>query len=71
MVDDLKNHVRESPMRLVLVPVGEGQCDHRSQRCPAIRASQEMGFHSLDPSNVLQIVNVEAEYQFREMGSYS
>ena len=57
-------------MRLVLVPVGEGQCDHRSQRYPAIRASPEMGFHSLDPSNVLQIVNVEAEYQFREMGSY-
>ena len=68
---DPRNHVHENPMILGEVRVEEGQCDHMSRHYPAIHASQEMGFHSLDPSSELQIVNVEAEYQFREKGSYS
>ena len=68
---DLRNRVRENPMILGEVRVEVGQCDHMSLHYPAIHASQEMGFHSLDPSSELQIVNVEAEYQFREKGYYS
>ena len=68
---DLRNRVRENPMILGEVQVEVEQCDHMLRHYPTIHACQEMGFHSLDPSSELQIVNVEAEYQFREKGSYS
>ena len=68
---DLRNRVRENLMILGEVQVEVEQCDHMLRHYPAIHAFQEMGFHSLDPSSELQIVNVEAEYQFREKGYYS